>query len=61
MKVTPAVAHADLRNGVKKLFSPTKGAGGFGAVAMVTTEKDLALAVTAVVAADEKRKGKASA
>ena len=59
MKVTPAVAHGDLKNGVKKAFKPVAGSGCFGAVLMVADEKALALAVAALVVADEKAKGDA--
>jgi hypothetical protein len=56
MKVEPRLAHGDLRNGVKKAFSPQEKKGAYGAVLMVVDEKGLAHAVAALVAADEKRK-----
>jgi hypothetical protein len=58
MKVTPAIAHEELRNGVKKAFAPSGRAGRFGAVLMVTDEKGLGHAVAALVAADAKRQAK---
>lgn len=60
MKVTPAIAHAELKNGAQKLFAPSKAGGQFGAVAMVTDLKQLAVAASAVAAADAKRQAKAS-
>jgi hypothetical protein len=55
MKVEPAIAHGDLRNGAKKLFREQVGKGAFGAVAMLVSVKELPVAAKAIQAANDQR------